>query len=189
MSRVVADQMIALAIIFQIVVTAEPGHAHEIALGRHEGRGAAHPAQHDIGAEIADLARQERLGDEIERTTKAQLQRIEPGFPQTVHPAIVAADDDRLLQPGAVQRHDQTLEEGLGAAMRLPRHRLQDAQRPHRETTWGRAARASSAIAACSTASTLSEFITLPVVVAAFAISVSNDSGVRMAAAWGPHGP
>src|SRR6185437_4361918 len=120
----VADEMIAMTVVAQIVIASEPRNMHEIAARAKRGR-AAHPGEHDPWAKFGDRPREARLGHEIEDAAERKLERRQALPPKPRSAFGIAPDDDRLIFTGAIQRHGKALEERLGAAMHGAGHRLE----------------------------------------------------------------
>ncbi len=123
----IADEMMAVLVVAQIVIAAEPRDMHEIA-ARAIDRRAAHPAQHHARLEIVDRGFEAARGDEIEHAAEGDFIDLEPRCAQSRRALGLAADDEPLRLAGMMQRDRQPLEERLGPAMRRARHRLQDAR-------------------------------------------------------------
>ena len=112
----------------ELVVAAQPGAEDETA-GRASARRPVHPAQHHVGPEAGNLAPQGRAGVQVERPAEAHFGDFDASVAQSAGARLVQADDRALIEAGARERHDEPGEERLGAAVRRPRHGLQDAHR------------------------------------------------------------
>ena len=121
----VADQVVAVAEIPQVVVAAEAAGQDPVALWR-EARGAAHPGDRDAGREMAEGGSEAGAGQQVERAAEAKLQRDQASAGQAVGPGGVAADDRQDGVAGMRERDGETLEEQLGAASGRSGHDLRD---------------------------------------------------------------
>ena len=119
--------MIAILVIAQIVIAAEPRGMNEIA-ARAIDRRATHPGQHNTRLEITHGAGKVPGADEIERTAKRYLFHRQTDGTQPCRAARLAADDELLRLARMMQRDRQPLEESLRPTMRCAGHGLQDAR-------------------------------------------------------------
>ena len=111
----VADQVVAAAVVAQVVIAAEPADADPVAARRQAG-GAVHPGDDDPRAEGAQHAAQARPGDEVERAAERELHRVEPGGGEPGGAGGIAANHRQHGFAGAVQGGGEALEEQLGPA-------------------------------------------------------------------------
>src|SRR5215471_15191209 len=68
----VRDELIAMSIIFQIVISAEPTNVHEVA-ARAKSCRTAHPGEHDIRAPDSDLTAELEPGRLFEHSPEGEL--------------------------------------------------------------------------------------------------------------------
>src|SRR5439155_21811939 len=118
------DQMIAAAIIFQIVITAEAGDMHKVA-ARAQPRGAAHPGENDIGAPGGDLAPEGEAGTQVEEAPESEFADPDTGSAQGLRAVGISPDQHPLRLAGALQRRREPGEKTLRTAVRRTGDRLQ----------------------------------------------------------------
>src|SRR6185312_8165817 len=124
----IADQMVAMAEIFEVVIPAEPGQVNVFA-ARTEARRPAHPGEDDIGAERGDLPAESQAGGKIEPAAKPGLDDLDPRAPQFLRARRVAPYQHALVIAVALEGPGKSDEKRLGPAMRRPRDSLQKSQR------------------------------------------------------------
>ena len=114
-TRRVGDQVVAVPVILEIVVTA---HARQMErrAGRKQAGRPAHPGHGQIGPERGNLAPQGPPGRKIEAPPEVQLQHRHACRLDAPGARLVMADHGALGQAGARQGRHQAFEEGLGAA-------------------------------------------------------------------------
>ena len=97
----VSYQMVAAAIIFQIVITAEAGDMYKVA-ARAQPRGAAHPGQNDVGAPSGDLAPEGAAGREVEDAAEGEFADPDPGGAKRLRPATLSCPINLSTGPRSV---------------------------------------------------------------------------------------
>ncbi len=122
--RRVADQMIAMPVMPQIVVAAEPRDVHEFA-ARHILSGAGHVAHHDLRLEGGDRAFDDSLGREIEPTGEGRCDDRYARGVERRQALRLRTDDRQLNDAGQLKSCTEPREIKLRAALFGARHHLQ----------------------------------------------------------------
>ncbi len=125
--RGIADQVVAVAVVFQIVVTAH-ARRHHVPAGPAESRGAAHPGELDVGRELLGGPAKRAPCGKIEHAAERKLDRCDSVGAEQRRPLAVLPDDGALRDPGARQGRDEPVEKGFRAAVRGARHHLHHAR-------------------------------------------------------------
>ena len=112
----VANQMIALAIILNLVIATEP-RGGDVRSQRRVSCRSIHPSQYDFGGELTDCAFHAVGAGNVEHTAQTQLKRCNASSAQRSGAVCVAANNDFLLDANARQGRCQTGEEGFSATM------------------------------------------------------------------------
>ena len=123
----VCHQMIAMAEILQIIITAETPNQRPISLWR-EARSALHPGHHHIRFEILQGALHAGLGQEIKSAAKGQLHRLQACTTQPPGTFRIAPDDRQDDIARVMQRDGGAFVEGFSTANRRAGHNLRN---PH----------------------------------------------------------
>ena len=121
----IADQMIAMAKILQIIITTEAADQCPVAF-RREARGALHPGHHHIGFEILQCAAKARLGQQIKRTAKGQFHRLQSCGAQPCGAVLISSDHRQHLIPALMQGDSGAFEKTFRPADRRAGHDLRD---------------------------------------------------------------
>src|ERR1700676_2088450 len=112
----VADQVIAPAIVFEIVVASQAANMHEFAARAKPGR-AAHPGQYDLRPILPKKAPHSESRAIVEQASEWQLDRRQTTCPKRRRALGVPADDNALALPRSGQRQREAHEECLGTAV------------------------------------------------------------------------
>ena len=121
----VADEMIAMPIVFEIVIAAEPGRQGIVAL-RRQACGAVHPGENDPGVEPSEFPPNPDTSHDVERAAEAEFAQPDAGIPQACRPRRIAADEEMLILAGVLQSDREAGEEDFGTAMARPGHDLDE---------------------------------------------------------------
>src|SRR6516165_5672059 len=85
----VRDELITMAIIFQIVISAEPTNVHEVA-ARAKSCRTAHPGEHDIRAPSNDLTAEPQARREVEQAPEGEFGNCYAGLSQALSAGGIA---------------------------------------------------------------------------------------------------
>ena len=124
----VANQVITAAIVFEIVVAAEPTDMYYLsATPRSYTRPArtVHPRQNDLRRESLNFGCETPLRGTIERSAKGEFYGIEPDVAKRCGARVMPSDDDALVDASVAQRTGEADEKRLGAADLTACHGLQ----------------------------------------------------------------
>jgi hypothetical protein len=140
-ARCDADQMVAAAVVFEVVESAQPRQTQKIAARKGDAR-PVHPGHHHMGLVNLGLAPQHGDRVEVEPTTEWQFDRLDSALPERHRAGQVPPNHHELVEIGPVQRQHQAEEEGFGAALARAGHDLHHPQRlaveGHRFRVWSR---------------------------------------------------
>ena len=128
------DQVVAVAIVFEVVVAGEPPGVNE-PTARTEPCRPVHRGEHDVGGEPPHQGTEGQAGAQIERAAERHLDWLDAARAEPRRPARVAADDDPLFEAGPRHAEDEVLEERLRATELGARHGVDDAHQP-RSACW-----------------------------------------------------
>jgi len=122
-SRGIADEVVAAAVVLQIVIASEPGNMHEIA-----GRTKLCRTFIQVRTRVGRIRRSRagRQPSSSDRTAaKPGLGDDDPGFTQLTGALAMGRISTRCAFPSSLQRGAEAHEEDFGAALRCACHRLQ----------------------------------------------------------------
>ncbi len=123
----IADQMIAMAKMGEVVEAPEPPEQNVIATRGVEAR-AAHPAHHDARGEAAEMAGETRFRPKIDDVAEAEFDWREPASGQARGARRIALDDREHVIAGGKLGEAKPLEKQLRPAHRGAGDDMSDAQ-------------------------------------------------------------